>query len=36
MAQKPAKKDDGKTTRKGPAPIPVSTGYWLLKSEWSS
>jgi len=33
MAQKPAKKDAGKTTRKGPAPIPVSTGFWLLKSE---
>lgn len=33
MAQKPARKTAGQTTRKGPAPIPVSTGFWLLKSE---
>jgi predicted RNA-binding protein with PUA-like domain len=33
MTQKPAKNDAGKSPRKGPAPIPVSTGYWLLKSE---
>jgi hypothetical protein len=22
----------GPTRKKGPAPLPVSTGYWLLKS----
>lgn len=30
---KPKAKSASKTTRKGPAPLPVSTGYWLLKSE---
>jgi len=28
-----ARKPAAKTVRKGPAPLPVSTGFWLLKSE---